>query len=320
MDPKELRKLFESLQLDEKVLNEVISNAQSVLEIQFKDQIEKEKVTIQEKMDEENETWRNEQIDLLEEKFEEYKEMIISKFSEFTDQVIQEEINIPERVLEYARKGQIYEPIIEEFKTKVAIDQGLIDEETKGIMKEARDKIIELTEKHDTLYSSNLDLIEENRKLDVKSHLLEKCSELTLEQKQFMIRVLGDASSVEEIDEKWDIVIEQAGKDWAGGKGSSLERKELNKGTAGDDDAAKKKGEGFKTAKGAKKEKGKDVSGAEGDEETFDKKKLSPEKQTAFKDDDEVKGDGLIEEGDDEEKELSPRMKYYKKMAFQKKK
>lgn len=308
-----LKTIFQKLELSEDVLNELVKEVQTLVEISVKDQVEKEKEKIQEELNKQNEEWKNSEIGKLEEKFEEYKESIVKKFSDFVDHVITEEIEIPEQVREYARKGQIYEPIIEEFKTKIAVDQGLIDEEVKSILKEAKDKIIELENKNDELFGELLNLREESEKNAIKAHLLEKCEDLTLEQKEFMKRVLGDASSIEEIDEKFDIVLEQAGKDALGP--SPLEGKDLSgKVSPGSkEDASKKKGEGFKTAKGTKKEKAKKATGSEGDEETVGEKKLSPEQQVK----EGARGKGMVvEEDEDNEKELEPIQEEYKRLVF----
>jgi len=311
---KDLKELFESLEIEKEALDTIVKKAETIVEAKVKDQAEKAKEEIQEQLNQENESWREEQLKLYEEKFEEYEKQMTEKFSEFVDHVIKEEIKIPDRVMEYARKGQIYEPIIEEFKTKIAIDQGLIEDEVKSLLSEAKEKILELQEKYDQVFGENLNLSEKSQKFEVKAHLLEKCEELTLEQRQFVVRVLGDADSVEEVDEKFDAVLEMYG---LGGEKMSGKKTE---GTTGpgmkEAGAEKEKGEGFKTAKDTKKEKAKKATGAEGDEETMGsqgEKKIPPEKQA--KEDDDVKGKGTINEDDEEdEKTTDPRMKEYKRL------
>jgi hypothetical protein len=324
---KELRELFEKLELSKDVLDDLVKKVETTVETQVKAGVELAKEEITADMEKEKGEWREAEIQKLEEQFEEYKETIVSKFSDFVDQVITEEIEIPERVKEFARKGQIYEPIIEEFKTKIAIDQGLIDEEVKSILKEAKDKIIELEDKHNETYGANLELREELSKSKVKAYLLEKCDELTLDQKSFVKKVLGDADSVEEIDEKFDIVLEQADlKSPMSGKHT-----EGTKGPGGDDDAAKKK-EKLRTHKDAKKVEGGDATaakenpgGSEGDDETMGSqgdRKLDPKKEVPFKGEDEegAEGKGLTEDTteEDEKKEISPLMEEYRRLTFKK--
>jgi GTP cyclohydrolase I len=45
-------------------------------------------------------------IEQYEEKFDAYKEDITSKFSNFVDEILDEQMTIPDKVLEYARKGE----------------------------------------------------------------------------------------------------------------------------------------------------------------------------------------------------------------------
>jgi len=311
----ELKKLFESLEVDKEALDEVVKKAQTLVDARVKDQTETIREEIQNQVNEENEKWKEEQIQVFEEKYEEYKETMTSKFSEFVDHVISEEIKIPEKVREYARKGQIYEPIIEEFKSKIAVDQGLIDEEVKSLLSEARDKIVELQGKYDETFGESLELSERLRKAEVKAHLLEKCEELTLEQRKFMVRVLSDAESVEEVDEKFETILEQG----YGVGGEKMEGKKTE-GTVGPaDDDAKKKSKGFETAKGTKKEKAKEPSDkSQSDDETMGSqgdKKLDPKKQAS--EDEDERGKGTINEEDDDLNESTdPRMAEWKRLSF----
>ncbi|MFA5396962.1 MAG: hypothetical protein WC346_13215, partial [Methanogenium sp.] len=47
-------------------------------------------------------------VEEYEAKFEEYKKDITSKFSDFVDSVLDEELEIPEKVLEFAKIGETY--------------------------------------------------------------------------------------------------------------------------------------------------------------------------------------------------------------------
>lgn len=322
-----IKKLFETLELSKDVLDGLVSKVETVIEAQVKTQVEAVKEEFKTETEKENETWKEGEIQKLEEQFEEYKETIVSKFSDFVDHVITEEIGIPERVKEFARKGQIYEPIIEEFKTKIAIDQGLIDEEVKSILGEAKDKIIELEDKHNETYGENLELREELSKATVKAYLLEKCDDLTLDQKSFVKTVLGDADTVEEIDEKFDIVLEQ-GKE---GLTHPLSGKRTELKSPQGDDSAVKKNEKQKDQKDTKDAEGKspkskdNPGGSESDDETMGsdgKKKLDPKKAVPFKgEDEEVEGKGITEDttgdpDDEDGKKVTPLMEEYHRLVF----
>jgi hypothetical protein len=51
------------------------------------------------------------------------------------------EMTIPDKVLEYARKGELYADLIEQFKVRLGVDEGLLDEEVKSLLKEAKTEI-----------------------------------------------------------------------------------------------------------------------------------------------------------------------------------
>jgi hypothetical protein len=50
-------------------------------------------------------------------------------------------MTIPDKVLEYARKGELYSDLIEQFKVRLGVDEGLLDEEVKALLKEAKTEI-----------------------------------------------------------------------------------------------------------------------------------------------------------------------------------
>lgn len=151
-------------------------------------------------------------VEEMETKFEAYKEDVTSKFSNFLDDILEEELVLPENVMEYARIGEEYAPLIESFKAKLAIDEGILDDEIKDILKEARDEIITITEEKDEFTSKNLDLELNNEQLTNENYLLKKCDGLTLEQKKKVTSVLEGASK-EEIDKKFDVIVSLNEKD-----------------------------------------------------------------------------------------------------------
>ncbi|NIQ07682.1 MAG: hypothetical protein GWO20_18795, partial [Candidatus Korarchaeota archaeon] len=80
-------------------------------------------------------------VEEFEEKFEDYKEDVTSKFSNFVDGILEEEMVIPEKIVRYARLGELYEDLIDQFKVRLAIDEGLLDAEVKGMLGEAKEEI-----------------------------------------------------------------------------------------------------------------------------------------------------------------------------------
>jgi len=145
-------------------------------------------------------------VEEMETKFDNYKEDITAKFSNFLDDLLAEELVLPENILEYARLGEEYQPLIENFKTKLAIDEGILDNEVKGILKEAKNEIVELTSKNDEMVSENLDNKSKLEKVMTENYLLKKCDGLTPKQKEKVFNILEGASK-EDIDKKFDILV-----------------------------------------------------------------------------------------------------------------
>ena len=141
-------------------------------------------------------------------KFEDYKKDITSKFSNFVDSVIDEELLIPERVMEYARKGELYDELIEQFKVKLALDENVLDNEVKDLLGEAKDEITSLRENVNSLTSSNLILGEDAKSMAANLYLRQKCDGLKESDKTKVLGILGDITNKVEIDKKYDIVLE----------------------------------------------------------------------------------------------------------------
>ena len=190
-----------------------------------------------------------------EDKFDEYKDDITSKFSNFVDSVLDEEMTIPAEVLEFAKKGELYHDLIEQFKTRLSVDEGLLDEEVKGILKEAKDKIIELEGQVNKITESNLELKVDAQELAASLYIREKCDGLTEAQKAQVLPVLEGITDREEIDKKFNLIVEM----------SKLDEED-------DDDKKKKKDDDDEDEDDDKKKK-KDDDDDEDEDEDDDKKK-----------------------------------------------
>ena len=147
-------------------------------------------------------------VEDYEHKFEEYKEDITQKFSNFVDNVLEKELVIPERILEFARKGELYHDLIEQFKVRLSVDQGLLDEEVKSLLKEAKDEIVRLRKDMDTHISENLELQKDAQEMAAALYLHDKCKGLTESQKDHMFSILSGIIDKTEIDRKFEIVKE----------------------------------------------------------------------------------------------------------------
>lgn len=141
-------------------------------------------------------------------KFDEYKVMITEKFSSFVDDILDEELSIPDDIKEFARKGKLYADIIEQFKIRLGIDEDTLTEETKNILREAKDEIITLRDRVNELEKVNIDMKADSTKLSSTLYARTKCDGLTESQKARALRLLEGCSSKEEIDNKFQIISE----------------------------------------------------------------------------------------------------------------
>lgn len=147
-------------------------------------------------------------IEDYEKKFDEYKDDITSKFSNFVDSVFEEELKIPDKVLEFAKKGELYNDLIEQFKVRLGVDQGLLDEEIKSLLKEAKEEIVKLRTDQDKAIAENLEVKQDAQELAARVYLYEKCQGLTESQRKQVFDIIGDATDRAEIDRKFKVISE----------------------------------------------------------------------------------------------------------------
>lgn len=141
-------------------------------------------------------------------KFNEYKEDITTKFSNFVDGVLDEEMVIPENIKKFAHLGETYEELIEQFKVRLAIDEDMIDGEVKGMLKEAKTEIEGLREKLDESKGKVLEFEKDAGKMAAHIYVRQKCDGLTEAQKSHVISLLEGIIVKEDIDKKFNIVLE----------------------------------------------------------------------------------------------------------------
>ena len=141
-------------------------------------------------------------------KFDDYKKEITSKFSSFVDSILDEELLIPEKVMEFARKGELYNELIEQFKIRLAVDEGVLDSEVKSLLKEAKDEISDLRENVNTITGDNLTLKLDAREMAASLYLRQKCDGLTEVNRTKVLNILEGITEKEEIDKKYNIVLE----------------------------------------------------------------------------------------------------------------
>ena len=145
-------------------------------------------------------------VEEYENKFEVYKTDITGKFSNFIDTILEDELTIPDPILEFAKKGQLYNDLIEQFKIRIGVDQGLLDEEVKGLLKEAKDEIIGLRNNADAAIAKELELKEDAQNMAAELYLYKKCEGLTESQRKQVFDILGGVADINEIDRKFEII------------------------------------------------------------------------------------------------------------------
>jgi hypothetical protein len=194
---KDLLKMLGVDKLDESQQENIKEKIETIIDLKASEKLEK-------KLTEE----KNQLIESYEEKFEEYKDDITSKFSNFVDSVLDEELVIPDKIMEYAKKGELYNDLIEQFKVRLSIDENLIDKEVKDLLKEAKEEIIKIREEMNEMISENLEIKTDAQQLAAELYLRKKSDGLTESQKKKVFAVLEGVLSKDEIDKKFDIIIE----------------------------------------------------------------------------------------------------------------
>lgn len=198
-------KVNESGQLDESIEKEIEDYINEVVDLKAED---KAKLMVQEIAQPIIDESKNELAEEYEEKFEEYKEMISSKFSDFVDSILDEEVEISDDIKEFARKGQLYSDLIDQFKIRIGIDEGILDEEAKSLLKEAREEIISLSNSVNELENEKLDLKSDARQMAADLYIQEKCSGLTENQKKRASVLLEGIQTKQQIDKKFNLISE----------------------------------------------------------------------------------------------------------------
>lgn len=201
-----LKKVLEMLgveQIDESKQTEIKDVLETIIEAKAG---EIAKIKVEESLNEE----KVKLVEEFEKKFEDYKEDVTSKFSNFVDSILEEEMVIPEKIVRYARLGELYEDLIDQFKVRLAIDEGLLDAEVKGMLGEAKEEITKLRSDVNELTGHKLQLEKDAKDLATHVYLRKKCDGLTEGQKSSVMSILEGASK-EDIDKKFSIVLESIG-------------------------------------------------------------------------------------------------------------
>jgi len=200
MDEK-LLKLLGIDALDESKQTEFKDKLDSIIEVKVTEQVT-------EKISEKEKTLKEELTEAYEKKFDEYKDDITEKFSNFVDEIMEQELVIDPKIMEFARKGELYEDLIEQFKTRLAIDEGVLDTEVKEILSEARDEIKSLKDEVNVKIDETLTLKTENDQFKIKHYLSEKVKGLPVKDAEKVTLMLEDETDTAIIDKKFETIRE----------------------------------------------------------------------------------------------------------------
>lgn len=199
MDLKKIMELLKIDQLDESVQSELTKFLTNLVDVKVQEKVEELKTAA---IDEAKTVKMTE----LSEQFEEFKKDFVSKFSIFVDGVLDEEMELPEKLVEFARKGELYDDLIEQFKVRLGIDEGKLDEEAKKLLAEAKDEIEEKDEKINALMSEALEHKTAAQKFATELYVQRKVSGLTESQKTKAIALLEGFKTKEDIDNKFEAI------------------------------------------------------------------------------------------------------------------
>lgn len=96
------------------------------------------------KTDETKALWMMERINEIENDVEAYKDKLSDATAKTINDIIEEDLEFPEKVLKYAATGEFYQDLIDQFKIRMAIDDGLVNEEARELLREAKQTILNL--------------------------------------------------------------------------------------------------------------------------------------------------------------------------------
>ena len=206
MDLTKVLKALQADKLDESVQKDIKEQLTTLIEVKA-DEIVSEKVADAITVEKERLT------EELETKFETYKEDVTSKFSNFVDSVLEEEVHIPSKVMEYAKYGELYHDLIEQFKLRLAIDEGVLNDEVKSLLKEAKEEILSLKKSVNESTKKTIELEKDAQDMAAHIYLRKKCDGLTEAKKTRVINILGDETIKESIDKKFKFIVESMDPD-----------------------------------------------------------------------------------------------------------
>jgi len=111
----------------------------------------------------------------------------------------------------YASKGELYMDLIEQFKLRLAVDEGILNEEVKEVLLEAKEAIVKLRTDSNKLIDENLTIKSDCMEMAAQLYLNELCEkhEIKGKDKKRIFSILEGIKDKEEIDKKFNFILEQ---------------------------------------------------------------------------------------------------------------
>lgn len=169
----------------------------------------------------------------FESEFESYKDSILSQWSNFVDEQINKTFVIPEKIVEYARLGQLYSPLIEQMKVRIGIDEGSVDEEAKKLLREAQHELDAKDSRINELQSKYFETVKDAEELSSLLYIKTKCNGLSESARERVETLLKGETDVRKIDERFESITELLLKESEDNKENKEIKENLNESAQG---------------------------------------------------------------------------------------
>ena len=111
-----------------------------------------------------------------------------NKVAGYTEMIRQTEIEelqyIIQDLMKYKSKGELYEDLIDQFKIRMSVDAGLLDEEVKTLLKETSTEIKTLRAGINNMIAKNLTIKGDCQEMGAALFLFELCEDVGLKGKK----------------------------------------------------------------------------------------------------------------------------------------
>ncbi len=136
----------------------------------------------------------------------EHQDFLVEKLSSFMERKAKELVD--EKTAKALAEAEIYGPLVKGVKELFESKGMKLGSKAHGVLKEAKGEILKLEKDVNSITSKYEKMKSLTKKLMVQEYLEEKCKGLTREQTDKVVKVLGEAKSTKEIDNRFKSVRE----------------------------------------------------------------------------------------------------------------